>query len=404
MSFYAYQNNSINKTLESFNNNVIGNLHYLKVAQAETFTKAVVIGAGGVGARLVRDLVKVMPGHLDGTTIFVIDDDVVSANNITRQAFAPQDVGKPKALVLAQRYNETNRNKNIRVEAVIGKVEQVFANPDSDFSRMVMNGNYTHTVFFGCVDNISTRHFLLDFFRNQWKNPEEHYQRLNRKMAYIDCGSDRTSGQVVIAFAQMTGYTSIMDTAPVILEGWRAVPNVFNRDSDLAKKLERENQGGCAVTVDSQTAVSNQHVALAALQLYTGFKRGTHLLTTLGYRLNSAAMQAEPIPFRFTATWGWNSVGTPAPYITAVPASVPDEDIKDSFYRVGPDGAYDLTFRTTEERDFAQTEVPCGNFPTYTGEPKRFEKDYVWDWTYWRWIDNDTNKPRPSYSAEEVRA
>lgn len=72
--------------------------------------RVAVIGCGGTGGEVVDMLCRLHfcllgLGHAAGLHLDLIDGDTVSASNVGRQRFAPCDVGHPKPLVLAGRYN-----------------------------------------------------------------------------------------------------------------------------------------------------------------------------------------------------------------------------------------------------------------------------------------------------------
>lgn len=76
-----------------------------------------VFGLGGSGTWVVQTLAMLGVGHISG-----IDNDVVEESNLGRQAFyRPGDVGRPKALVVAEQLSAIN--KDVRFEPLVKRIE-----------------------------------------------------------------------------------------------------------------------------------------------------------------------------------------------------------------------------------------------------------------------------------------
>ena len=61
-----------------------------------------IVGAGGIGANLVRSLVPSLSSgglvrDLGGVDVVVMDSDIVSSSNVAHQGYLPSYVGSPKA-------------------------------------------------------------------------------------------------------------------------------------------------------------------------------------------------------------------------------------------------------------------------------------------------------------------
>lgn len=73
--------------------------------------KICVIGAGGIGANLVRSLIPSLSGGelvrgLGGVDVVVMDSDIVSSSNIAHQGYLPSYVGAPKVDALEHSMTE----------------------------------------------------------------------------------------------------------------------------------------------------------------------------------------------------------------------------------------------------------------------------------------------------------
>jgi len=129
-------------------------------------SKIAIIGAGGIGSYLCRDLHGLLQHDQFGNyavDITILDDDVVDIKNLKYQNFEPFDLGDPKSEILGMRYDmhyEVERVKNM---------------------DLLKNFN----VIIAAVDNSSFRKKLY-----QWseKNPDAYWIDLRaegRSIAYF---------------------------------------------------------------------------------------------------------------------------------------------------------------------------------------------------------------------------
>lgn len=197
-----------------------------------------VIGGGGTGGRLIPMLSQFMrsitrgvspTGWLESPKIWLIDDDVVEQKNILRQNFIDRDVGKHKAVVLAERYT-----KAYGVE-IIPLTMRITTAGASEFHTAVddhlfIKNNHRNVNFRGiigtsivviCVDSVQARRDILNTFilGNGSTTP---------KTFFVDAGNEDSFGQV-------TCFT------PTIISKYLST----NKDRD-----ERELPKLCPVSVD----------------------------------------------------------------------------------------------------------------------------------------------------------
>lgn len=126
----------------------------------------VIVGAGGTGGYLIRDLVRIVALKNEQErkkhTITLIDGDIVEEKNLTRQNFVRQDIGKNKAVVSAQRYG---RSFGLEIKVIT----DFLTSPTAlfDYIRTTLHGNAFKggkriTVFVDCVDNNATRLYIAN--------------------------------------------------------------------------------------------------------------------------------------------------------------------------------------------------------------------------------------------------
>lgn len=155
------------------------------VPDTTSFT-VVLCGCGGTGSHLAYTLAR-LAAHCRDTggprlTLAFVDGDTVERKNVGRQLFAPADVGKNKAMVLAARLN-----------AVFGLDILVF--PRMLTGETLRSGD-GYGILVGAVDNARARLAIRNTLHNlnlgqQWR-------------IWLDLGNHESSGQVVCGTAGCT--------------------------------------------------------------------------------------------------------------------------------------------------------------------------------------------------------
>jgi len=169
-----------------------------------------IVGCGGTGSRLMPMLVQFLRtitrphnpmGILENPKIYLVDDDVVEQKNLLRQNFIDQDVGKPKAVVLADRYSRAFGMELLPIVRRIvphgtlpygwyrgrtGEVLEVPGNVASTPGLLSMTGS----LIILCVDSAKARRDIL-------KVIHEDDLRVNvGPTMIIDAGNEDNFGQV----------------------------------------------------------------------------------------------------------------------------------------------------------------------------------------------------------------
>lgn len=163
-----------------------------------------VIGAGGTGSRLIPLLAQFMRsitrgktpnGWIENPTIWLADFDTVEEKNLSRQNFIRQDINKPKAVVLAERYERAFDTRIIpiteRVDATnstfVSRVQEILRqlNPESSFGIPEI---FASSIVIICVDSVRARREILNTFcvPSSFRN----------NTFFIDAGNEDDYGQV----------------------------------------------------------------------------------------------------------------------------------------------------------------------------------------------------------------
>ena len=180
------------------------NLPLTRIAEVDTYHSNVdlnatpiqinIIGAGGTGGYLVRDLSRFVYSIEKRTSksnisITIFDGDNVEEKNILRQNFLPHDIGQNKAEVLALRHV---RAFGTNINYVPEMFESVHAS--SQKWRGFNNSEKGTIIYVGCVDNNAARREIAKTMENF---RTENWGRQSQEIWWIDSGNERKTGQVI---------------------------------------------------------------------------------------------------------------------------------------------------------------------------------------------------------------
>ena len=179
-----------------------------------------VVGCGGIGARIVATLVKMLPAD-QPTTLHLWDFDLVEPKNLLRQHFALPDLGINKAEALADRYSTP--------------MLDIQAHP-TRWQGEPVGGNITILA----VDNHQPRVQAL--------------ANAGSLGAIIDCGNDGDRGQVLLGGQ---------------LDGWP-----LNIHATHFPELLKEAPPQPCDALDTQTVIANQMAATLALSYVEALLKG----------------------------------------------------------------------------------------------------------------------------------
>lgn len=139
----------------------------------------IIIGCGGTGGNYIKELGRFLfqNNMRHHCRILLADGDLVEKNNILRQPFLPQDIGRKKAEVMSEILQETFQ---IFCEYYPDYIEDI-----SDLKKFEKKD--TIMLLVGCVDNHACRKVLHEYFQT------------TDSCFYLDAANEYSVGEVVMA-------------------------------------------------------------------------------------------------------------------------------------------------------------------------------------------------------------
>lgn len=224
----------------------------------------VVVGCGGTGSLVAEGLCRLF--HDDESAhIYLVDYDLVEQDNLHRQNFYPEDLGKYKSEALATRLSRKYGRK-------LGYYVHPYA------GDMLGGHNWMRsTVIIGCVDNPAARRAIAD--------------SLSGGPVWIDSGNGEASGQVLV------GDTIIPENLLDVFQGseCQRLPAPSLQEPGLLMAVDEPLPVDCGVAVaqGEQSPIINQAMATLVLQIVS--KLVADKLTWMGAYLDLELGNLRPV-------------------------------------------------------------------------------------------------------------
>lgn len=219
------------------------------------FVAVTLVGCGGTGSHIASGLVAIAQAlEARGVHVELLfqDHDQVVEKNVGRQLFAPRDIGRNKAEVLAERLNAAYGSSIGFITRGATGPRDTFVHPDADLNVVI-----------GAVDNAAARAVM-----------QAAVERADGRLWWLDAGNEDHSGQVALGntadAGQFAGRVALglVDRLPA--------PSVLYPDLCVVPKLSRlkpvngsKNGRSCAVALEAgdQGLMVNRMAAAWALAL-----------------------------------------------------------------------------------------------------------------------------------------
>ena len=180
----------------------------------------VVVGCGGTGGYVAGHLARLATIKKMG--LIFVDGDIVEQKNLERQHFITSDIGKNKAVALAERYNGAfglNITAHTKYLEDAHAIQNLFYNTAS----AIFGRNPHPAILIGCVDNNATRIKINEWFNYRYNE--------NYGCFWIDSGNEETTGQVSLGFTPQ--YIASYNVASY--DDFKKEPKYYSRYQNLFK-------------------------------------------------------------------------------------------------------------------------------------------------------------------------
>lgn len=153
-----------------------------------------VIGAGGTGTYFLKEVSRQISCSIEIKkrlrNLMIIDGDTVEEKNLERQCFAPEDIGRNKAVCMANILNDAFGLNWVSYATYLEKKEQLQELLPTHKDKRVATAYdpVILPVIIGCVDNHACRILCEQFFN------EAH------SCIYFDSANEFSNGETVFAY------------------------------------------------------------------------------------------------------------------------------------------------------------------------------------------------------------
>lgn len=143
-----------------------------------------VVGSGGTGTYFLKEISRFLSGNTAAANMIskmvICDGDIVEGKNLSRQCFSSEDIGRKKAVVMAEILNLSFQLNWSAYPKYLSDI--------SDMDKFFPKDSKNVPVIIGCVDNHGARLLMEDFFSQR------------KDCIYFDAANEFSNGEAVFAY------------------------------------------------------------------------------------------------------------------------------------------------------------------------------------------------------------
>ena len=190
-----------------------------RIMPVGTVERVIIVGCGGTGSILAEHICRMIKGYQLDTKIMLADGDTVEQANITRQNFAPHEIGAYKAEALA-----------LRLSGQFGM--EVQAHPQYVGSADLQYGMRGNELLISCTDTLISRKQIA--------------QGMCERTLWLDAGNELHHGQAVIGTTRkklaLQAVYRDYDKKPFVAD----LPNIAAVNPGVMRARRTASKAGCA--------------------------------------------------------------------------------------------------------------------------------------------------------------
>lgn len=286
-----------------------------------TNTSLVFVGCGGTGSHLIGLVLQYLKSllmthkEIKQPSIVFIDGDSVEPHNLIRQKFIEQDVGKNKAVALADRYSAAFGLEIMAIPSFLPLARADRRKLSEFIGKQEARRSHKFSLVFSSVDNAAARFYCMDLARSLSAGGDAETSFL------VDMGNDAYHGQALFSMVgsvrHSTGWISRFGSRRCIFRDEGQALRISYVESQVASRelsptflelypshiekmlenLQIEDHVLCVNQAEAnpQTIHANTYAAMAGATFYTMYIAEEITATRINFDARTGVMSPVPI-------------------------------------------------------------------------------------------------------------